>query len=313
VLERAWNKLQLRRRRRGFHSRFGGLWTDRLEAAELLAARRARGELAPAEAEALAAWMRDGFWIQPGAVARDEVERLRREIAALWAARDPSVRVELDGRYVALTPEVPETHAKLVDLHARSRTALELALAEPVRRFLAQVFARPPLLFQSLAFERGSEQPIHQDTAYVVVAPPMAMVAAWIALEDIEEGSGELAYYPGSHRLPEHLFHGARNWNRERDGLAAQAAYHAGLLEACAAAGLERRLFRPRQGDVLFWSADLAHGGAPIRDPRLTRRSLVCHYCPDDARPYYFAYRPDRRRSLSFADARYASSHYALT
>lgn len=312
MLERAWSKLRLRLPRHGYHSRFGGLWTDRLDAAQRLAQRVRDGELALGQARALRAWIDDGLWILPQAVPHATIERLKAEIAALWSGRDPSVRVELGGRTLALAPEHAREHAKLVDLHARSRAALELALAEPIRRFLALAFERPPLLFQSLAFERGSEQPIHQDTAYVVVTPPLAMVAAWIALEDVEEGAGELAYYPGSQRLPEHLFHGARNWNRARDGLAAQAAYHAGLLAACAAAGLERRLFRARKGDVLFWNADLAHGGAPIRDPRLTRRSLVCHYCPDDARPYYFAYRPDRRRRLPFADARYASSHYAL-
>src|SRR5688572_12429051 len=140
----------------------------------------------------------------------------------------------------------------------------------------------------------------------------MAMVAAWIALEDVQEGSGELVYYPGSHRLPEqlfhHLFHGARNWNRERDGSDARQRYEQDLVQACDAAGLERRLFRPRKGDVLFWNADLAHGGSLIRDRSLTRRSLVCHYCPASAEPYYFAYRSDRRTRVPFADASYASS-----
>lgn len=312
MLGRAWNKLQLRRHRRGFHSRFGGLWTDRLDAAEVLAARLEHGGLAPDEAEALGAWMRDGYFILPGAVPHEVVERLKADMAALLSARDPSVRVEVDGRTLALAPELSLEHAKLVDVYVRSRAALELALAEPIRRFLALVFERAPLLFQSLSFERGSEQPIHQDTAYVVVVPPLSMVASWIALEDVQEGSGELAYYPGSHRLREHTFHGARNWNRERDGLDAQRRYHEELVAACAAAGLERRLFRPKKGDVLFWNADLAHGGSLIRERALTRRSLVCHYCPAGAEPYYFAYRSDRRRCVSFADASYASSHYPL-
>ena len=312
VLSRTWNKLKLHRHRRGFHSRFGGLWTDRLDAPELLVARVARGELDARDGDALAAWMREGYWIQPEAVPLDAVERLKADIAALWAAREPAVRVELDGRTLALAPELALQHPKLVDVYVRSQAALELALAAPIRRFLALVFDEAPLLFQSLSFERGSEQPLHQDTAYVVVVPPMAMVAAWIALEDVQEGSGELVYYPGSHRLPEQLFHGARNWNREHDGLEAQQQYQQGLVRACDAAGLERRLFRPRKGDVLFWNADLAHGGSAILDPTLTRRSLVCHYCPASAKPYYFAYRPDRRTRVPFAGASYASSHYAL-
>ena len=54
----------------------------------------------------------------------------------------------------------------------------------------------------------GSEQGLHRDTAFVVVDPPMSLVAAWIALEDVAAGSGELTYVPGSHRLPEYLFSG---------------------------------------------------------------------------------------------------------
>lgn len=45
--------------------------------------------------------------------------------------------------------------------------------------------------------------------------------------------------------------------------------------------GLEQKTFRPRKGDVLIWSADLVHGGSPVTDPSLTRKSLVGHYCPD--------------------------------
>jgi hypothetical protein len=312
VLGRAWSKLQLRRHRRGYNSRFGGLWTDRLDALEVLERRLARGALAPADGAALRAWIRDGYWILPNAVPAATVERLKADTRALWEARDPSVRVEFGGRYLALAPELSLEHAKLVDLYARSRAALELALAEPIRRFLTLVFDEAPLLFQSLSFERGSEQPIHQDTAYVVVVPPLAMAAAWIALEDVQEGSGELAYYPGSHRLPEHTFHGARNWNRERDGLPAQERYHAALVRACESAGLARRTFLPKCGDVLFWNADLAHGGTPIRERSLSRRSLVCHYCPTSADPYYFSYRPERRQRRDFTGAQYSSAHYGV-
>ena len=48
------------------------------------------------------------------------------------------------------------------------------------------------------------------------------------------------------------------------------------------------------QGDVLIWSADLAHGGAPVEDDSLTRRAAVGHYCPEWAVPRYFDQFPDR-------------------
>lgn len=55
------------------------------------------------------------------------------------------------------------------------------------------------------------------------------------------------------------------------------------LLEKLASEhGLKREQFRPKGGDVLFWSSDLIHGGEARRN-HLTRRSLVTHYCPQTA------------------------------
>ena len=61
---------------------------------------------------------------------------------------------------------------------------------------------------------------MHRDTAYVVVDPPLALAACWIALEDVRPGSGELMYYDGSHRMDDHLFSGRyKCWHPDRDGV----------------------------------------------------------------------------------------------
>ena len=44
------------------------------------------------------------------------------------------------------------------------------------------------------------------------------------------------------------------------------------------------RRFQARKGDVFIWSADLAHGGSPIENPGLTRRSIVGHSAPSAVR-----------------------------
>jgi ectoine hydroxylase-related dioxygenase (phytanoyl-CoA dioxygenase family) len=240
------------------------------------------------------------------------------EVERAWRQLDPRLLVELGGSYHDLAPELRARHFKLLDLYFWSPEVRRAAFAPPLLEFLRLVFAREPLLFQSLSFEIGSGDPVHQDTANVVTESPLEFCAAWIALEDIAPGSGELCYYPGSHRLPEATFGpGVRNWNRRRDGKASRQEVLDGLHTRAAARGLELQRFTPKQGDVLIWSADLAHGGTPITDPALTRRSLVCHYCPLDVRPYYFAYR--RRHRTLHADpsgppgctgARYASKHY---
>ena len=306
----AWRAL--RKRRPGYHSAFGGLWTDRLDAARVLEARQAAGELDAARAERLASWMRDGFVVLPGAVEPALCRAVTAEVERAWSELDPRLSVELGGSYHDLSPELRAKHFKLLDLYFHAEPARRAAFAPAVLEFLRLVFEREVLLFQSLSFELGSGDPVHQDTANVVTESPLEFCAAWVALEDIRSGSGELCYYPGSHRLDEATFGGGvRNWNRRRDGKERRQAVLDGLHERALARGLELARFLPRQGDVLIWSADLAHGGNPITDTALTRRSLVCHYCPADVRPYYFAYRR-RHRALhrDSSGALFASKHY---
>jgi ectoine hydroxylase-related dioxygenase (phytanoyl-CoA dioxygenase family) len=141
---------------------------------------------------------------------------------------------------------------------------------------------------QSISFEYGSQQSMHQDTAYVVSERPLCLAATWIALEDIEEGSGELMYYPGSHRFGHFLFSGLyKSWKRGRDGDAAHAMFLEQLHTQARERGIREQRFMARKGDVLVWHADLAHGGSPIRLEGRTRRSLVTHFCPRSVKPFY--------------------------
>jgi hypothetical protein len=43
-----------------------------------------------------------------------------------------------------------------------------------------------------------------------------------------------------------------------------------------------------KKGDVLIWHADLMHGGAPIEDPKRTRKSLVAHFMPLGVMPTFY-------------------------
>lgn len=305
---------ELRRTRPGFHSRHGGLWTDRIGAEETVAARARSGELSARDAELLAAWMRDGYVILPGAVPASLLDGVVAEVDAQWARLDPGALIELDGVVHPMRTELRAKHYKLLDLYARSRVALEAALAPAIVAFLRLVFERDVLLFQSLSFERGSGDPVHQDSAYVVVSSPLEFAAAWIALEDVRAGSGELEYYRGSHRLPEHHFRGGlRNWNRSRNSIEERTSYLEALHTRSRAGGLPLDRFLARKGDVLVWSADLAHGGSAIRDRSLSRKSLVCHYCPAGVRPHYWAHSSRARRlGVLRTGATYTSLHHPV-
>src|SRR5262249_39950215 len=135
----------------------------------------------------------------------------------------------------------------------------------------------------------------------------------WIALEDVQEGSGELMYYRGSHRLPEYLFSGEyKHWSPDRDGPEPHAEWARLINENAGGLGMERQTFLARKGDVLIWSADLAPGGSPVRDRSLTRRSLVGHFCPLGVEPNYYSYRPERRTKVQFDGGWYSTEYYDL-
>ncbi|MEO0650855.1 MAG: phytanoyl-CoA dioxygenase family protein [Planctomycetota bacterium] len=311
MLRRLMRRVAQGRRQSGYHSRFGGLWTDRLDVETELERRRAAGCFTDEEAERLRSWIRDGYVVLLGAVDHAVIDAVLADVERAWSGQVDGLIAELGGVQEPVGPHARKRHTKLLDLHVVSEAARRAIFAPPLLRFLELVCESEPVAFQSLAFDNGSGQPIHQDTAYVVVTPPLAFLASWIALEDIRPGSGELAYYVGSHRLPEHVFaSGLRNWNRKRDGDGANAAYLDDLVRRSEAAGLERRTFLPRKGDVLLWANDLAHGGSTVTDPDATRRSLVTHYCPQDAQPYYTSYRPQQRWRRRAGQGGWISSSY---
>ncbi len=109
----------------------------------------------------------------------------------------------------------------------------------------------------------------------------MHFVASWIALEDIRPDTGELFYYPRSQRLDDFIFPKSGG-KALLPGDVVGRGYSTSLEEACLAAGLSKATFVPKKGDVLFWAADLVHGGSP-RLTATTRRSFVNHYCPKSA------------------------------
>lgn len=282
----------------GYASRFGGLWPDREDAADQLDARLADRRLDEADAALFRDWMRDGFVVLEGAVDEAALDSLQQGVEDIWAGRHPRAHVEYwkDGvqHIEPVKPEHRALQAKLLDAHGASPLVRDALFCPRGVRFLRQLFEREPLAFQTLYFQRGTEQPMHQDTAYVLVDAPLELVGSWLALEDIREGTGELEYYVGSHRL------GDYPWGGDTKGMPPGHPEHERYLEALhehsAAKGLERRVFRPKRGDLLLWHADLAHGGSSIAQPDASRLSIVTHYCPVDRAPGYFRHHAHSER-----------------
>ncbi|MFC3440465.1 phytanoyl-CoA dioxygenase family protein [Sphingobium rhizovicinum] len=294
-----------------YHSRFGGLWIDQDDWRQEVT----RRGLDEGQKELVERFVADGYVILENAIPHEIVDAFANPIAAAFQSGNSDILYQPHGDSQArpMAEGADGLTSRVVDAYVPLPQALDLFAAPALLNFLQTIFADDPLLFQSLNFEKGSQQPLHQDTAYVVVdGQPLQLAACWIALEDIVAGSGELMYAPGSHRLPDWQFGGdKKHWNPELDGMETHGQW-AVWLEDQARAGRGVGRFLARKGDILVWHADLAHGGSPVADPALTRRSLVGHFCPQRQKPYYFG-DPAHAAVRHHGALGYASQHFQLS
>lgn len=155
-------------------SRYGGLWVDRADFAEKLAHRIQNGILTGDEAGQIKFFSENGYLIIPAAVSAAACDRFCNDITSAWQNGDPRLLVQQPGESVGkpLTAGSPRTGTRVVDSFVYYESALDLLLSDSVSRFLQILFEDDVLLFQSISFDMGSEQGMHQDTAYVVVGSP---------------------------------------------------------------------------------------------------------------------------------------------
>ena len=274
----------------------------------------AAGNIAPNERDDLQHMIEHGWVLWPGAIEPSLIDSFVADIRGVH--RHPGKFVQTQHRLgkpaSALNGRRPDTFESLFDLYVNLESARAVSLHPRIVRFLSLVFGSRPVINQQLLFQRSNGHRVHQDTSVVAVEDPLLLAATWIALQDVIEGSGELAYYDRSHRLPHYLFaDGSKRFNPRIDN---QDDYVRELRAACERAGCEYRRFMARKGDVFFWTADLVHLSHPRTMPDDTPRlSCVTHYHPATTRPYWFLDHPDHQTILTHdMIAGYVSAHYPL-
>ena len=305
-LEQIWN-------RKKYLSNFGGCWVDRKDYAELLP--RLTAGCSAETIELVEKWYRDGYVVLKGAVSPERIDAYRAEMAKLETKSDSPLLVT--GQYLT---EPKPIHATDIDAEGSFRVVDDFMFSPLARsilfnartaEFLRLIFQSEPVLTQSLRFKYGSAQGVHQDTAFVRMTSPFKLAASWVALEDIAEGTGELVYYPGSHRWTDFLFSEMySHYDEERDGPVEFDRWLTWLHNRMKNSAVPPERFLAKKGDVLLWHAGLAHGGTPISDKSKTRLSLVGHYCPRNARPLYHFYKPQHRKIYRDGEKLYTSSYY---
>ena len=216
----------------------------------------------------LLTWSRDGFVIIPEFFSSDQVDAINEEVDHLISSKKAKWKY---GRKIMFAIHYSDLIAS-IGTDTDLTSVLEVLMGKEVD------------LFQSINFIEGSEQKAHSDSYHMSTFPFGNLIAVWIALEDISEGSGELHYYPGSHKLP---YIGNADYGNAGTkymlGNKQYSDYTSKIKSLADELGLEKKTFLAKKGDILIWHANLLHGGEPITKQDATRKSMVFHYYTNDA------------------------------
>ncbi len=258
------------------------LWIDQPDARERIDQRLARGEIDEEMAEGLIHFTEKGYLVFDLGVDDSLLTQLHADVDRFWTDGPEDLAYASAGparRMVHAKPSERVPGSRIHDLHSHSAPALDLYLNRRIFEWIGLFFDEEPVAIQSLYFDFGSEQTLHRDPVVVPIFEPGHMVAAWIALEDISPDCGPLRYVPGSHRLPYYeLAPGEYQFDGRRMGPEVVEKGLAWEAEQYRRHKLEVMSFTPKRGQVLLWHASLTHGGSPVNNPELTRKSFVVHF-----------------------------------
>jgi ectoine hydroxylase-related dioxygenase (phytanoyl-CoA dioxygenase family) len=269
-------------------------WVDKKSFPDELAHRLAQQIITAQDADLLQRWHEDGYVIFRGLIEPHLIDALWRDYERAWRER-PVCRVHVEGKGLILLSEAPPRselhhhHFRFQDFHNVTEAGRMIMLHPGIVRFLSQAFDEPPVGMQSLTFEYGTEQHLHQDFAFVNVGFRINshLAAAWVACEDVGPEQGPLVLYRGSHRIPKFDFGDGRILFPHTDDSSILDKFEEHLQQQCDRMRLTREIFIARKGDVLLWHGALVHGGLPVTDRTATRKSFTCHYSTGTSYPRY--------------------------
>ncbi len=208
-------------------------------------------------------WCDKGFVILPGFFDRKTIEELEQSIEG------GLTKVQLKKYH----------DDRVLHLHKTNETVSKVFKDEKLLNILSFILGKEVLPFQTINFYKSSSQPAHSDAIHLTTEPLGYSLGVWIALEDIQPGSGEFFYYPGSHKL-QYIMN--NDFNTDKKFLIQTEdlhhKYESKIAQIIEEKQLKAELFLPKKGDILIWHTNLIHGSVPKTNPILSRKSLIMHY-----------------------------------
>lgn len=259
-------------------------WLDRPDAPLKVEHMLEAGTITAHDADICRKWIADGYYIASGLIAHDVLDRT-------WEAYERAIR---DG----ILSVNPESHGegdpypgRILDPGLLIPEIASLQAHPGFLRITDLLLGKQTIPFQTIMGHKGSSQLAHSNSIHMTTYPLGFLIANWIAFEDVHPDSGPLEYYPGSHRLLPYVLSrevgiAPREFKEKGYGVYSER-YEPAIRRHLAAANLTPQHFCAGKGDVLFWHANLVHGGAVRKDLQHSRRALVCHYFAKGAVTYH--------------------------
>jgi ectoine hydroxylase-related dioxygenase (phytanoyl-CoA dioxygenase family) len=232
-------------------------------------------------------WDQNGYLVLKGFLKPKGIRAYLDELDSLWENRkhddNPLVidfwEGELTGHRMHFknAPDGSRRFiSKLNDVHFVSEGCRNLILDEALASVLAELLGGDPLAIGTLTFEKGSEQEDHFDTYYMPAPCAGEMVVSSIFLEKVGDKQGPVRVYPKSHLIPPYQFSDGNIYVSDKHSEMPLAKGY--IRKELSDRGIREEVITGDIGDVLIWHGQLYHGGTPIEDKSLTRKSLVTHY-----------------------------------
>jgi phytanoyl-CoA hydroxylase len=175
-----------------------------------------------------------------------------------------------------------QKYPRMIHMHRWDEISLKWLLDKRLGDAMTALLGTEPFAAQTMLYFKppgARGQALHQDQFYLR-AKPGTCIAAWMALEPIDEGNGCLQVVPGSHKLPLLCTKKANNEVSFSD------------VEVPLAEGMKPTPVIMDPGDVMFFHGQLIHGSYPNTSAERFRLSLIGHYIAGEAHQVATFYHP---------------------
>ena len=231
--------------------------------------------------EQLNTFHEQGYLIVPGVLRQDEVQQLLDTFMQIHRHGpvpgyfSPQSAEEASGDMLKMYP-------RIMHPHRFNSVAQDYLLDARIAGILSDLFGEEPLAAQSMFYFKPSGargQALHQDNFFLRVEPGTC-IAAWIALDAVDEENGSLDVVPGTHRMD--IF-----CPEEADSSVSFTREYVPIPP-----GLKAVPTRLAPGDAMFFNGSLVHGSQPNRSTNRFRRSFIGHYIGRSSERMSLWYRP---------------------